>query len=513
MEPPICVCSIGTIKLLGGIEMWNLWNLRTTHGVIVVVTIAGLVAACGTGTPNIVDGQPADADIAMAIETDYLLHELIDDDAIVVTAINGVVTLAGTVDNMLTRTRAVEIASATRGVRSIVNRINVEPPRRSDEAIQSDVFRALLVDPATESYEIEASVQNASVMLTGTVDSWAEKELAYDVAAGVRGVRQIENQIAIEYEERGDHEIEADIERRLETDVMVDAGLINVSVNDGNVELSGTIGSLTEKRRAIHDSYVTGVREVNADDLDVQWWARDEMRRKDPIAVLSDEEIESAVTDALVYDPRVLGATVDVSASRGLVTLDGVVESKREHDAAVEDARNTFGVWDVVDSLELAPAGSMADTELEEMVRNALQRDPYVQELQIAVDVLDNVAYLSGVVDNAFEKNHAEWLIENLKNIAAVESTIDVLGRANADDAAMERQINEKLLWNPWLVNEELEVEVSDAVVSITGSVDSKFELNQLQQIADDVGARALEMDITVDEWPSPPEVGVDIVP
>ncbi len=41
------------------------------------------------------------------------------------------------------------------------------------------------------------------------------------------------------------------------------------------------MGSLQEKNRTYQLAWVGGVKNVNSDDLKVEWWARDKMRRKD----------------------------------------------------------------------------------------------------------------------------------------------------------------------------------------------------------------------------------------
>ncbi|NIR51306.1 BON domain-containing protein, partial [candidate division KSB1 bacterium] len=53
----------------------------------------------------------------------------------------------------------------------------------------------------------------------------------------------------------------------------------NVDVNDGVVELSGSVGSLFEKNLAKEIARVAGVTDVNAENLEVKSWMREEMER------------------------------------------------------------------------------------------------------------------------------------------------------------------------------------------------------------------------------------------
>lgn len=128
---------------------------------------------------------------------------------------DGVVTLSGSVNNILAKERAAAIARTVRGVRSVVNRIEVTPTElRSDDDIQRDVEAALLNDPATDSYEVTTSVEDGTVTLQGTVESYDvingtahlygtvdsrfEKNRADDLASRVIGVIEVENHLDVE---------------------------------------------------------------------------------------------------------------------------------------------------------------------------------------------------------------------------------------------------------------------------------------------------------------------------
>jgi hypothetical protein len=58
----------------------------------------------------------------------------------------------------------------------------------SDAAIQQEVESALRDDPAADAYEIDVSVQDSVVTLSGEVQSLAKMELASKVVKAVRGV-------------------------------------------------------------------------------------------------------------------------------------------------------------------------------------------------------------------------------------------------------------------------------------------------------------------------------------
>ncbi|MCF8129717.1 MAG: BON domain-containing protein, partial [Deltaproteobacteria bacterium] len=157
--------------------------------------------------------QLNDADITDAVEDQLYRDRAVASQKIDVVTANGVVTLKGSVDNLLARERAARIAGIVKGVRSVVNRIIVYPAiLRIDQQIRIDVHDALLSDPATDSSEIEIKVDDKTVILTGQVSSWREKMLCGKVAKRVKGVKALKNKLyVVKSKIWFDREIEAEI--------------------------------------------------------------------------------------------------------------------------------------------------------------------------------------------------------------------------------------------------------------------------------------------------------------
>jgi osmotically-inducible protein OsmY len=190
-----------------------------------------------------------DWDINLAVEDALVIEEAVDALFIDVETVEGVVTLSGYTANPLSKEKAASVARTIKGVRSVINNIEVRTVLRSDDQILLNVQQALLEDPATEAYNLDIGVSDGIVTLKGEVHSWQEKQMASEVAMSVKGVKAIENDIEIKYpQERLDLEIQEDIEGRLASDVWVDELLIKVQVQDGEVFLSGTVGSGQEKK-------------------------------------------------------------------------------------------------------------------------------------------------------------------------------------------------------------------------------------------------------------------------
>lgn len=501
---------------------------RKMNNIIIGVWALTILFACGTIAAS-AEEPLSDYQITLAVDDELMEDPATPADFINVETAEGIVTLNGAVDNILARKRAETLASTIRGVRGIINRIDVEAPFRQDVEIEEDVQDALRWDPVTEAWELSASVNDGVVNLQGTVDSYQEKELAAKVAQGVRGVEEVNNDIMVDYKsDRADSEIKEEIVDTLRWDARVDHALINVSVDDGRVELTGTVGSLAEKTRAYTDAWVGGVRSVDHDNLTVKWWARDDRLRTDKYVDTSDAEIEEAVKDAFLYDPRVNMFDIQVESQSGYVTLRGTVDNLKAKRTAAQDADNIVGVWSVENKIKVVP-GTPSDRRIAENVRDALRRDPFVDRYQIDVSVVGGQAYLFGEVDSTFEKAQADDLAAAQAGVREVSNFLTVREKDVSiydpytddwyvynydwyapaggdmplkDDWEIEEDIRDEIIWSPYVESSEVDVEVNDGVAHLTGTVDTWNEREAATENALEGGAVAVDNDLAVHYGP-----------
>ena len=405
--------------------------------------------------------------------------------------------LDGTVDNLLAGERAGEVAESIRGVRAVVNKIDIQAEDREDALLKADIREALAIDPAAEAFEVEVQVRNGAVTLTGDVDSWAEKRLVGKIAKGVRGVEKFTNNLDVESRtQRPDREIRQEIQERLAWDLWIDDALIDVAVKDRVVELSGAVGSLLEKTRALNKARVVGVEAVDSEKLTVNWLLRDQMRKDSEFQAAEDEKIESALKTAFRNDPRVKSFNVTPMVEDGGVTLTGVVDNLEAKRAAARDAENTVGVWRVRNFLRVRPERIAEDDTLENRIQKALKRSSDVHRLDLVIDVKNAKAYLYGAVDSRYEAARAEEVVSGVKGVVAVDNNIDISDEAEPEsddivenDRELKENVISELRWSPYLNADAIIVTVEDGVVTLAGNVTSIRELNLAVQNAREAGA------------------------
>jgi osmotically-inducible protein OsmY len=463
-------------------------------GALALGPTTGAAAATATGTHEL--GDPA---IRRAVEAQYLGDGTVPFNSIDVSVSSGVVTLSGKVDTLLARRRAVTLARAIKGVRAVVDELELEPVERGDLELKRDVGLALRADPTASSYTVAVRAANGVVTLEGNVDSWQEKQIAERVAEGVRGVRRVENELEFEpATRRSDDEIRAEIRKRLNWDARVDDGLIQVAVDGGTVQLTGTVGSAIEKAHARELAWVQGVKRVDSDGLQVEWWARDQMRRE-KYAFRTDDQLKQAILDAFRYDPRVLAFHPEVDVEGGIATLSGVVENLEARRAAQQDARNTVGVAMVRNHLRVQPAGKLDDSEVGRQVRAALERDPLVERFGVGVSAYHGVVSLRGSVDTFAEKERAETVASGVKGVVEVHNDLQVAGKlALRSDLQVERDIQDELYWSPFVDSDQVHVSVQNGVATLTGTVDTWTDRSWAAEDAREGGALSVRNLINV---------------
>ncbi len=489
------------------------WNYPAGRGrgfclLLLVVGACGLlVQPLAAATPN---RTITDAGITAAVASDLHLAKSSAAGSVVVSTSQGIVTLAGTSDNLLARDRAVKVAESVRGVRSVVDQIKVTPVTRPDEDIRKDVLQALQQDPATEAYQVIVSVNAGTATLTGSVSSWAESQLATRIAKGVKGLQAVHNDLSIDYvDKRTDAEITADAQDRLRRDIWLAGDPIHLQVKQGKVTLTGSVGSVLEKSRAFGDAWVSGVLAVADTGLQVDPALAKAADRKAQANLLTDDQIKQAVQAAFRYDPRLTKSHPDVMVEDGAVILFGQVSHLKAISAAVEDARNTVGVSAVDNRLELSPPGNLpSDAETEKAVRAALGWDPLLSDAQIEVGVVRHVAYLSGRVNNSFEKMEAQDVTSRVKGVILVrnhlEFATDVLlwnydwpyygnvmlspAPLKSDDQ-IKKDIERAFFWSPFVHRNDITVTVDGGVARLSGTVGSWVGYQEAYQDAVKSGA------------------------
>jgi osmotically-inducible protein OsmY len=184
--------------------------------------------------------------------------ELIWDPAVTsseigVTARDGVVALSGQVGTYDEKIAAEAAACRVRGVRALVQEIEVVVPyarKRSDEDIAATAIARLAWNVAVPPDRVMVKVSKGTVILTGDVDHRFQSEVAERELRQLSGVVAVNNRIVVK--PQVDVEAVSDsISEALDRSWLFDPKTVTVKADGGTVYLGGTVRTMQERREAM----------------------------------------------------------------------------------------------------------------------------------------------------------------------------------------------------------------------------------------------------------------------
>lgn len=177
----------------------------------------------------------------------------------------GVVTIMGHVGSYAEKTAIEDAVRRIGGVRGIVQELEVSDPggpRSLDEEIARRAVAVLSWQAMIPSDQIQVTVENGSLTLSGEVDWFYQRQEAEAAVRGLSGIVDVVNEIRSRPQAQPT-DIKRRIEEALKRSAQVDAASIIVSVTNDTVTLRGTVKGDFERLLAEKAAFAApGVRVV-----------------------------------------------------------------------------------------------------------------------------------------------------------------------------------------------------------------------------------------------------------
>lgn len=195
--------------------------------------------------------------------------------------------------------------------------------------------------------------------------------------------------------------------------------------------------------------------------------------------------VEKALHDAQSIDGRM----ISVAEKNGTIVLSGEVDDLLTHDRALRIAASVEGVRAIDDKLTVRPNGQ-TDELIERDVATAIAVDPAMEFWEIDATVMDGVVTLRGSVNSYAEKSLAAKVAKGVSGVRSVINEITIDHAVERTDRQIAQDVTQVLRWNTTVNSSSIDIEVDNAVVTLSGEVDSLYEKKQAVRLSRVVGVK-----------------------
>ena len=213
----------------------------------------------------------------------------------------------------------------------------------------------------------------------------------------------------------------------------------------------------------------------------------------------TNAELQKDVQDAIQWEPLLHSAEIGVIVKNGIVSLTGTVDSYAKKLQAEHAAKNVFGVKVLVEDIEvkLPDPRSKTDIEIAGEIIAAFKANSFIPEEKISVKVENGWVDLDGEVSWDYLRDITENAVKYLPGVKGIYNNIIINPEIQN---TVEKSDIEKALDRSSIDNSEINVSVSGATVTLTGTVHTWHQKEEAGRIVwKTPGIQDVKNELTVD--------------
>lgn len=215
----------------------------------------------------------------------------------------------------------------------------------------------------------------------------------------------------------------------------------------------------------------------------------------------TDSEIQKDVIAQLNWEPILHASEIGVAVKEGVVTLTGIVDTFTKKIAAEKAVKKVSGVKAIAMDIQVgvSPIFKRTDSEIAEIVLNALRLHTAVQEDKIKIKVEDGLVTLEGNVGWEYQRRAAQEAVENLPGVRDVNNLIMISPTVLAID--VRRKLNEAFHRSATIDAEKIKIDAIGSKVILTGTVRSLAEKEDAERaVWNAPGVNTVDNRLTVEQ-------------
>ncbi|HEY3816410.1 MAG TPA: BON domain-containing protein [Polyangiaceae bacterium] len=307
-----------------------------------------------------------------------------------------------------------------------------------------------------------------------------------------------------------DTDVAAAIERHFKDEAPLRSQVVRVDVTQGIATLSGSVGDILAKERALKVAEtIKGVRSV-VDRIAVKPVAR------------TDGQLRTDVMNALHRDPATRAYAIGVEARNGKVTLSGAADSWQQKTLFADVIKAVPGVAAVENEVEVHYPKDRSEADIAADVKHRFANDVWLDGETFGVTVSGHTVHLSGIAGSLGQEMRASsdaWVMgvdavdDSKINVdwGAYDDQRHIVATPERTDAQIAAAVRDAFVFDPRLKVLEPQVAVMDGTVTLSGAVDSaKARAAAEADAKNTVGVWDVRNDATVQ--PSSQPADADIV-